>query len=331
MIQYKIYNDDKIRTFYNFPTMKDPNVLELTLLRIINEFFEKTNQPLELEFNINNPRLGSLYFTYYTSSNFYSWGELPLLYIYHDMVRHIQNQNTSNNFIMTLESIYINIDDLPPNNIIFVNDPEYKVITKYVSDNYLNSYNHVMTANNGVLVAIIPVDKTGLIAYIISVGFEPYSMSKWFSTKISYDIPDYPFARSKSFLGAVKYFTRPYPYSTGNVDELISVEFAEGRSRDEIVNCNKILDELDIKNLKKKSIYDTEVKYGNFPLDYNILSTYDICKPALSYLYRFGNGKMAVNKFNQYDRELDYNLLKNQNRMIKVEETKKGNIRKIPT
>ena len=86
MIQFKIYNDDKIRHWANFPTLKDPYVLENTLLRIINDLFSSIGLPMEKEFNILNPRLANLYFVYYTSSNFQAWGELPLGYIYNDMV-----------------------------------------------------------------------------------------------------------------------------------------------------------------------------------------------------------------------------------------------------
>lgn len=334
MIQFKIYNDDKIRHWANFPTLKDPYVLENTLLRIINELFSSIGLPMEKEFNILNPRLANLYFVYYTSSNFQAWGELPFGYIYNDMVRHIQNRNTSNNFIMTLESIFIdntnsqssydfNDDIIQPSNSL-----AYEIVSSYISENYLNSYNYIVNNNNGIMVAMIPTIN-GTMCYIIAVGFDPLSMSKWFCTKDNLnDVNSLPFARYMSLRSIVSVklggFNR-VPSSNG-LDLAIDVECSDSRVRENINYCVNMLNGYDISALKKKSIYDTEVKYGNFPIDYNWLSIYDMAVPAAYHNYTDRKQeKFLLTKFNQpCDYRVDYRILKRQNDLIKIAEKRKA-------
>ena len=328
MIHFKIYNDDKIRHWNGFPKLNDPNVLELSLLRIINEYLEAANYPYRFkEFNIHDPALNSILFTYYSSSNFNAWGQLPFGYIYNDMIRHIQNQNTSNNFIMTLESIYIDKFDTIMSSLLTNRSPEdfaYGLITSYITENYLNSYKYILNYNNGVLVIIIPKED-GLLAYIIAVGFDPFSMSKWFCTNNNFNDPDaIPFARYCSIAGLAKSKVlkdnRNSKYFTD--DEFkVFCECAESKVQKNIKGCQKLVSSYDISNLRKKSIYDTEVKYGDYPIDYNWLNLYDVVVPAVYLMHTFKSGeKVLLNRFNQPDDyRADYRLLKKQDDIIKIE------------
>lgn len=334
MIQFKIYNDDKIRHWAGFPTLKDPYVLENTLLRIINELFAAMGLPVENEFNILNPRLANLYFVYYTSSNFQAWGELPLGYIYNDMVRHIQNRNTSNNFIMTLESIFIdnvaqqssfdfNDDIVMPSNSL-----AYEIVSSYITENYLNSYNYIINNNNGIMVAMIPT-VNGTMCYILGVGFDQSSMAKWFCTKDDLnDINSLPFARYMSLRSIVSVKLGGFGKmpSTNGLDLAIDVECSDSRARENINYCINSLNGYEISALKKKSIYDTEVKYGNFPIDYNWLSIYDMAVPAAYHNYTDRKQeKFLLTKFNQpCDYRVDYRILKRQNDLIKIAEKRKS-------
>lgn len=330
MIQFKIYNDDKIRRWSNFPTLKDPMVLENTLLRIINEVFMFYGQPIEKEFNILNPRLSNLYFVYYTSSNFYSWGQLPLGYIYNDMIRHIQNRNTDNNFIMTLESIFFDNSEFKTSDIGFEIPNHsvsviYEVVSSYISENYLNSYNYIINNNNGVMVAIVPT-QNGVICYIISVGFDPNSMSKWFCTSdILNDINSLPFTRYMSLKSIISVkLGIDKTFSTNGISP-ISLEMYDSRSRENIDQCLKLVQGYNLASLKKKSVYDTEVKYGNYPIDYNWLNIYDTAFPAAYYNYTDKKSeKYLLTKFNQPDDyRVDYRILKRQADLIKIAEKRK--------
>ena len=330
MIQFKIYNDDKIRRWSNFPTLKDPMVLENTLLRIINEMFMFYGQPIEKEFNILNPRLSNLYFVYYTSSNFYSWGQLPLGYIYNDMIRHVQNRNTDNNFIMTLESIFFDNSEFKTSDIGFEIPNHsvsviYEVVSSYISENYLNSYNYIINNNNGVMVAIVPT-QNGVMCYIISVGFDPNSMSKWFCTSdILNDINSLPFTRYMSLKSIISVkLGIDKTFSTNGISP-ISLEMSDSRSRENIDQCLKLVQGYNLASLKKKSVYDTEVKYGNYPIDYNWLNIYDVAFPAAYYNYTDKKSeKYLLTKFNQPDDyRVDYRILKRQADLIKIAEKRK--------
>jgi len=334
MVQFKIYNDDKIRRYDKFPSMKDPNILELSLLRIINEYLLNFGYQTIDKFNINDPRIANLFFTYYSSSNFYSWGELPMSYIYNDMVRHIKNQNTSNNFIMTLESIYI---DANSTNKTYVSSTDiftpnssyipYEIISAYISENYLNSYNYIMNNNNGVLVVYIPKANGSVLAYIIAVGFDPYRMAKWFCTKKSInDINSLPHTRHMSLQSILNVKLGTGLLSVhSDLDLTIYPEFSESRVRENIGVCNDLVKSLDIFNLNRQSIHDSSIKYGNYVVDENILNIYDQCKPASLFVYEDKKlGTCYLNKFNQYgEYRIDYRLLKHQNDMIRISEIRK--------
>ena len=338
MIQFKIYNDDKIRHWANFPTLKDPYVLENSLLRIINELFINLGQPCEKEFNILNPRLANLYFVYYTSSNFQAWGELPLGYIYNDMVRHIQNQNSTSNFIMTLESIFIdNISQqqdqnaFDPNSVIRVqpsNNMIYEIVSSYISENYLNSYNYIVNNNNGILIIMVPTG-IGTICYIISVGFDPRSMAKWFCTNSNLnDTNSLPYTRYTSLMSIVSVKLGGFnkSFAPNNPNLIVDLECSDSRVRENINYCQNMIKGYELSALKKKSVYDTEVKYGNFPIDYNWLSLYDIATPATYHEYiSKAQEKLMLTKFNQpCDYRIDYRILKRQNDLIKVEKKRKS-------
>ena len=86
MIELKIYNDEKMRKYNNFPSIKDPYILENTLLKILNELYESKNEPLESSFCVNNPHISNTFVTYYTVNNFNIWGLLPIDYIYNDII-----------------------------------------------------------------------------------------------------------------------------------------------------------------------------------------------------------------------------------------------------
>lgn len=329
MIQFKIYNDDKIRRWSNFPTLKDPMVLENTLLRIINELFMFYGQPMEKEFNILNPRLANLYFIYYTSSNFYSWGQLPLGYIYNDMIRHIQNRNTDNNFIMTLESVHFDSSELKTIDTGLESQSSsinmaYEIVSSYISENYLNSYNYIINNNNGVMVAIVP-NQNGVSCYIVSVGFDPYNMAKWFCTnEILNDINSLPFTRYMSLRSiiSVKLASKTF---FANDPHIATLEMSDSRSRENINPCIKLVQGYNLAALKKKSVYDTEVKYGNYPIDYNWLNIYDTALPAAYYNYTDRKSeKYLLTKFNQPDDyRVDYRILKRQSDLIKIVEKRK--------
>ena len=81
----------------------------------------------------------------------------------------------------------------------------------------------------------------------------------------------------------------------------------------------------EISALRKKSIYDTEIKYGNFPIDYNWLSIYDAVTPAVYYNYVDNRqDRFLLTKFNQpCDYRVDYRILKRQNDLIKIAEKRK--------
>lgn len=322
MIQFKIYNDDKVRRWSNFPSMKDPLVLENTLLQILNELFLSWGQPIEKEFNILNPRFSNLYAIYYTSSNFQSWGTLPLGYVYNDMIRHIQNRNTSSNFTMTLESITFSSDEIIPLDIGFeyqnsVTGMAYEIVSSYITENYLNSYNYIINNNNGVMVIMVPtIDK--VTCYIISVGFDPISMSKWFCTDTTLNNENsLPYTRYSSLKGIVS-------VKLGK-SERVTIEMSDSRIREAINPCIRLVKSYDISLLKKKSIYDTEIKYGNFPIDYNWLSIYDNAVPAAYYAFiDKKSDKYLLTKFNQPDEyRVDYRILKRQNDLIKITEKRK--------
>lgn len=321
MIRFKVFNDDKLRRWANFPTMKDPYVLENTLLRIINEIIILSGEGPELNFNILNPKIANMYFVYYTSSNFNAWGLLPLSYIYNDMVRHIQNQNTSNNFIMTLESITFDTSRLKDTELIQANSA-YEIVSSYISENYL-TYNLITHSNNGVMLAMVP-NQVGITFYILAVGFDPFVMAKWYCTnQSSNDMYSLPYDRFNSLRGIIFSGQSLYVQNSG-VDNP-SLEMSDSKLRESINGCNKLVQSYNISLLKRKSSYDTEIKYGNFPLDYNILTLYDACKPAayLSYTNAKGNTSI-ITRFNQPEEYIsDYRVLNRQNDIIKIAEKRK--------
>lgn len=319
MFLFKVYNDDTIRKWNNFPTLKDPMVLENTLLRILNELFLVLGLSQEKEFNIYDPKFYNLYLTYFTTSNFNSWGELPLGYIYNDMIRLIQNQNTSNNFIMTLESITFE----KCNYEMYYKDPSLdmygELITSYILENYMISYGYIQKHNNGVLVIRIP-DQNNIVytTYIISVGFDKDLNSNWFENKRPGSIPS---ARFNSLRSLIKY--KYGPHMDDDIYKITHSESFDGSSRSTQQSCLKYIQQYDISKLKKKSIYDTEVKYGNYPIDYNWLNLIDGSIPATMYQYKYNGSKMLVNKFNQ-DETMgnNYKLLKKENELIEIEKKK---------
>ena len=325
MIQFRIYNDEKTRRWLGFPSMKDPYMLENTLLRIINELFMSMGLPQEREFNILNPRLSNLHFVYYTSSNFHAWGELPLGYIYNDMVRHIQNRNSTNNFTVTIESFFIdNLDcnrwQLMDDGVVQTSgDIAYDIVSSYVSENYLNSYNYMMNNNNGVMVVTIPSVANGTKCFILSVGFDPYSMAKWLCTNDNLnDINSLPFARQMSFKSIAS-------TKINDPNIIFDMDCSDSRVRKNINYCIDMVKKYEISALRKKSIYDTEIKYGNFPIDYNWLSIYDAVTPAVYYNYVDNRqDRFLLTKFNQpCDYRVDYRILKRQNDLIKIAEKRK--------
>lgn len=330
MIQLKIYNSDELRSWNYFPKMKDPSVLEKSLLRILNEYFGALNQPTEKEFNIFNQRIANLYFPYYSSSNFYSWGQLPMSYIFNDMVRHIQNLNIKNNFIMTLESIYFDSNSI----IRFYNDNgsiegsfiSYDIITAYLVENYLNSYNFIINNNNGIVVFPIPKNN-GIIFYIIAVGFGPYYMSKWFCTSENPEDPNALSAqRLRSLTEIVKLKLGSMNTINNDSDLEVYGEFSDARIRNDITMCNTLIDKrYGMENIKKKSKLDTEVKFGNYALDYSTLDTYDMAKPVVMFDYTAPNSdKMQLNLFCQPDYQLDYRILRKENEMISAYNKRNG-------
>jgi len=326
MIQYKIYNNDRIRKFYGFPTLKDPYVLENTLLRIINLYlFSIGFQQVQ---DVKDPSLNNLFFTYITTSNYKSWGELPLPYIYQDMIRHIQDKNTTNNFICTLESIYIDNSSSYPTYSSKNGYIPYEIITAYITENYLNSYMYMNNNNRGILVVYIP-DANGLMTYIISVGFDPINQAKWFctSTKAN-DINALPFNRYLSLKGIVNTKMGIDRVSMNpNLDKNIYLECSDIKKNEKIENCIEEVNKVNISELKRKSEYDVNTKYDNFPINYSYLDYYDKAIPAMFSHYMDKNGNIIVlNKFNQYgdDYRIDYRFYKHQNSMIEVNEKRKG-------
>lgn len=321
MIIFKVFNDDKIRRWSNFPTMKDPYVLENTLLRIINELLVINGERPELSFNILDPKIANMYFTYFTSSNFNAWGLLPLSYIYNDMVRHIQNQNTSNNFIMTLESVFFNSFSLKGYDGIPVNKA-YEIVSSYISENYMNSYNLMTGSNNGIMIAMVP-SADGITFYILAVGFDPYYMAKWYCTNESINyMYSLPYSRYTSLRRIVFSSTEVYIRDSGVTNP--ALEMSDSKVREDINGCNKLIKSYELNCLRRKSPYDTEIKYGNFPLDYNILSIYDSCIPATYMNYNDGKSDTILTRFNQPEEYIaDYRILKRQNDLIKVIEKRK--------
>jgi len=325
-IQFKMYNDDKIRKWYGFPTLKDPNVLENTLAKIFSEYLH-LNKIASFEEVYTTLISMNAFFTYYTISNFSSWGMLPIQYIYNDMIRHIQNANTSNNFIMTLESI--KIDDslyIAPNSMI-------NLVNDYIAENYTGSYSYMMGNGNSILVVYCH-EESSITAYIISVGFDPVKMSKWFSTSTfkSY----MPYGRFSSLKNIIMMKPNILAASDNNSFSPWSGQFpdmffecAEGRVREKLSNCEKYIEQYEISDLKKKSQYDTEVKYGDFPIDYNALSDIDSARPGVYYTYRdMKTGEMvSISKFNyesEDGRRLDYDIMRKQNILIGIDNKKRS-------
>lgn len=326
MIQLKIYNDDKIRRWYGFPTLKDPYVLENTLAKVFSEYLG-LNHLISFETVYRHLINLNTFFTYYSTSNFSSWGALPIQYIYNDMVRHIQNANTSNNFIMTLESI--KIDEITAPNAIF------NIVNDYISEAYMNSYSYLLGNCNGILVVYCKGQGNEVTAYIISVGFDPVKMSKWFSTSTfkSY----IPYGRLATLQNIITskpgIFTPQYggDYWRASYDIEVNLECAEGRIREKLTNCEQFIEQYDISTLKKKSHYDTEVKYGNFDVDYRALSDIDKATAAMHYVYRdIKTGEsLLLNKFNyECDEEgkMEYEIMKKQCNMIKIDTKKKSGV-----
>lgn len=330
MIQLKIYNSDELRTWNYFPKMKDPSVLEKSLLRILNEYFGSLNQPTEKEFNIFNQRIANLYFPYYSSSNFYSWGQLPMNYIFNDMVRHIQNLNTKNNFIMTLESIYFDSNSI----VRFYNNGNgieggfvaYDILTAYLVENYLNSYNFIINNNNGILT--IPIPKNGgIIFYIVAVGFNPNYMAKWFCTSENSEDPNaLPAQRVRSLTEIVRLKLGSMNTINDDRDLIVYGEYSDARIRNDITMCNTLIDKrYDMEYIRKKSKLDTEIKFGNYALDYNTLDIYDSARPVVMYDYTSPSmEKSQLNLFCQPDCQLDYRLLRKENEMISAYNKRNG-------
>ena len=320
MIIFKVFNDDKMRRWSYFPTMKDPYVLENTILRIINELHLVNGEKAESNFNILDPKIANMYFTYYTSSNFNAWGLLPLSYIYNDMVRHIQNKNTTNNFIMTLESIFFSLSTFKEYDGVSINKA-YEIVSSYISENYMNSYNLMTGSNNGIMVTTVP-NMDGITFYILAVGFNPYSMAKWYCTSESLNEMDsLPYSRFSSLRGII----------FSNLDIFIrdpganpALEMSDSKLRENINGCNKLVKSYELNSLRRKSPYDTEIKYGNFPLDYNILSMYDSCIPATYMNYNDSKSDTVLTRFNQPEEYItDYRILKRQNDLIRIVEKRK--------
>ena len=330
MVQMKIYNSDELRTWNYFPKMKEPAVLEKSLLRILNEYYNISGLPMMKEFNINDPQLFNLCFPYYSSNNFYSWGELPMGYIYNDMVRLIQGIKTNNNFIMTIESIYIDNNSM---NRQYNNGGNiestfvaYEILTAYLVENYMNSYNFIINNNKGILT--IPITKEdGIIFYIIAVGFDPLYMAKWFCTSTDPEDPNaLPAQRVKSLTTIVK--DKLGSMNSVNSDKDLSVygEYSDARIRNDITMCDTLItNRYSMESIRKKSKNDSsDLKYGNYILDEETLKIYDSAIPAVTYVYTNNNVSTDINLFNHPYCQLDYRLMKKQNEMITVSQKRNG-------
>lgn len=317
MVQLKIYNDDRVRKYNYFPTIKDPCILEDTLLRILNEVYVGSGQTKEDKFDINNNHIANTYVSYYTTSNFNIWGQLPMGYVYNDMVRHIQSQNTNKNFIMTLESISIDLDDdyLSQAASLYV---FYEIVEAYIVENYLVSYNYMINNANGVMVVYIPKPQ-GMLAYIVSVGFNPISMSKWYSSSQERgDVNAIPYIRYGSLNTIVNTYNSFYGINIGPVE----LECSDMRIRSDSKKCANIVETESINNLRKHSAFDTETKYGNYGIDYNWTDPYDTGVPVCKMITKDSNGNaINVSRFNQEgEYKSDFRLMKRQNDMIKINE-----------
>ena len=274
MIKLNIYNSDADMRHHYFPIFSDPDMLEKTILELVNIYRRSMCMQSIGKFNMSNTKLSNMYFTYYTTSNYLSWGSLPLNYIYNDMVRHIRRMKTDKNFILTLESIYMEFED---NDYLLNSIKDYlpNIITeKYVSRNYIISSDYMNTNSNGLMIVYAKY-KRGVIAYILSVGFDQYYMARWFNTSQNVSEYSMPYNRYLSLCDIVKDVGSKFYIDIGPIEYESSIS----RMMSDIDSCYSFVNANSIGKIRH-SKNDSTIKYGNYnmnPIDFIIDNNTPAC------------------------------------------------------
>ena len=248
MINYTIYNSNKIRKTHGLCMLENPDILENDLLFIINKYMSYMN--LFPIYDIYDDRLNGLSFEYITLSNILKSGYLPFGYIYQDIIRNIMEQKTSNNFTHTLESIFIDnnssykiYDSIDTNELVNVS---YEILHNFICSTKFPSYRYMERRGKCILIVTIP-SSDGLFAYILTTGFNYKENIDYFSTSTnSNDINALGFSRYAMLKMITTYILgKNRPSITRGTDLLVNLEMINSRKFASIENCKKYVSSLD--------------------------------------------------------------------------------------
>ena len=304
MVNYIIYNSNKIRKYYGLCKLEDQNILENDLLYIINKYLISINAPM-----VNNIHDESLYripFEYIPLQNINMTGYIPFNYIYNDIIRTILEQNTNNNFYHTLESIYIskNSSYKPYDSINKeILDMSYKIIHDFIVSTKMPSYRYMIKKGKCILILNIPFSD-GLFTYILTTGFSYNDNIDFFCTDTQITNPN--------ALGYERYCNLKYivysilgknrPSMTKDMDLLVTLEMNTNKKFNDIKYCKEYVESLSLPNIK----YD-----GYMINDNQISSLTPAIIPSVPEYY--------VNTFNLPDEKLGVDFLKTLNNISEIQ------------
>lgn len=266
MINYTIYNSNRIRDAHGLCKLENPDILENDLLFIINKYMESKN--LFPIYDIYDDRLNGMCFEYITLSNILKSGYLPFNYIYQDMIRNIMEQKTSNNFTHTLESIFID------NNSSYriydsINNTEltnvsYEILHNFICSTKFPSYKYMERKGKCILIISIPSSE-GLFSYILTTGFSHKENADYFSTSTKpNDINALGYSRYCMLKMIATYILgKNRPSTTIGTDLLVNLNMGKSRGLNNIDNCRKFVSSLETHYRK----------YMGYQLDWNLIGT----------------------------------------------------------
>ncbi len=249
MINYTIYNSNKVRKAHGLCQLENPDILENDLLFIINQYMSYMN--LFPIYDIYDDRLNGISFEYITLSNILKSGYLPFGYIYQDMIKNIMEQKTSNNFTHTLESIFIDnnssykiYDSFNNNELINVS---YEIVHNFICTTKFPSYKYMERKGKCILIVSIP-SSDGLLSYILTTGFQYKENIDFFSTSTKdYDINALGYSRYVTLKMISTYILgKNRPSISKGTDLLVNLEMGTSRLLKNINNCKKYVSSLDI-------------------------------------------------------------------------------------
>lgn len=260
MVNYIIYNSNPIRKMYKFAKLEDPDILEKDLLCIFNRYLSSMGR--ECVKSIYDPRLDYIQSEYISAQNINRAGFRPFSYVYQDMIASIKEQNIKNNFVHTLESIFVD------------NDSSYKVygakdegrvniahqiVHDFIVETKLVTYRYMLKRGSRIFILNIPLPD-GLLSYILTTGFPIEENIDFFCTG-TYRSNRYALGHDRH--SNLKYVTtcilgKNRPSLTGGMDLYVNVEMGRNRKLDNINGCMEYVSTM---NLEYPKYYDYQINW----------------------------------------------------------------------